>query len=179
MARVLAGDVRAFEGIVRRWQRPLLALALRFCRDRALAEDLAQEAFLRAFRALGQWRGEAAFGTWLLALSMNAYRSALRARARPLATTPLDSEVLAALAADSGEPPESGADERVRRAVTALPPRYRDAVIAYYFRGMDVKQAAQWLGVREGTLKARLSRARSQLGRMLAPVLPRPPTGRS
>jgi RNA polymerase sigma-70 factor, ECF subfamily len=67
--RVLAGDVSAFTGIVTRWQRPLVNLAYRFCRDRGRAEDLAQEAFLRAYRRLGQWRREAAFSTWLFALS--------------------------------------------------------------------------------------------------------------
>src|SRR5208337_2002705 len=76
--RVLAGDISAFEGIVRRWQTPLVNLAYRFCRDRGRAEDMAQEAFLRAFRALGQWRKDAAFSTWLFALATNLYRSELK-----------------------------------------------------------------------------------------------------
>jgi sigma-70-like protein len=59
--RVLAGDVDAFESIVHRWNRPLINLAYRFCRDRGRAEELAQEAFLRAYRALHQWRKDAAF----------------------------------------------------------------------------------------------------------------------
>ena len=60
-ARVLAGDAGAFEGIVRRWQSPLINLAYRFCRDRGRAEEMAQEAFLRAFRNLASWRQESAF----------------------------------------------------------------------------------------------------------------------
>src|ERR1035438_8358245 len=76
--KVLAGEVAAFEGIVRRWQGPLVNLAYRFTRDRARAEELAQEAFLRAYRSLGGWRREAAFSTWLFALSTNLYRSELR-----------------------------------------------------------------------------------------------------
>ena len=75
---VLAGDVSAFDGIVRRWQGPLVNLAYRFCRDRSRAEDMAQEAFLRAFRGLAQWRKDAAFSTWLFALATNLYRSELR-----------------------------------------------------------------------------------------------------
>jgi RNA polymerase sigma-70 factor (ECF subfamily) len=59
--RVLAGDASAFEGIVRRWQGPLVNLAYRFCGDRGRAEDMAQEAFLRAFRGLAGWRREALF----------------------------------------------------------------------------------------------------------------------
>ena len=76
--RVLAGDFSAFEGIVCRWQRPLVNLAYRFCRDRGRAEEMAQEAFLRAYRGLEKWRKEAAFSTWLFALATNLYCSELR-----------------------------------------------------------------------------------------------------
>ena len=75
VARVLAGDAAAFEPIVRRWQAPLINMAYRFCHDRGRAEDMAQEAFLRAFRGLGTWRKDAAFSTWLFALASNFYRS--------------------------------------------------------------------------------------------------------
>ena len=64
----------------RRWQGPLVNLAYRFCRDRARSEEMAQEAFLRAFRFLDRWRGDAAFSTWLFALATNVYRSQLRRR---------------------------------------------------------------------------------------------------
>src|SRR5215212_98306 len=84
--RVLAGDVDAFGGIVRRWQGRLVSLAWRFCRDRTMAEDMAQEAFVRAFRALRTFRGESAFSTWLTAIAMNAYRTALRERPPSLVT---------------------------------------------------------------------------------------------
>ncbi len=61
--RVLAGDISAFEEIVQRWQKPLINLAYRFCHDRGRAEEMAQEAFLRAYRGLNQWRKDAAFST--------------------------------------------------------------------------------------------------------------------
>jgi len=86
--QVLAGHIDVFESIVRRWQSPLINLAYRFCRDRGRAEELAQEAFLRAYRALGQWRKDAAFSTWLFALATNLYRSELRRI--PPATVSLD-----------------------------------------------------------------------------------------
>src|SRR5437660_9086253 len=76
--RVLAGNISAFEGIVQRWQSPLVNLAYRFCHDRGRSEDMAQEAFLRAYRGLGQWRKDAVFSTWLFALATNLYRSELR-----------------------------------------------------------------------------------------------------
>jgi RNA polymerase sigma-70 factor (ECF subfamily) len=77
-ARVIAGDTQAFEGIVRRWQSPLINLAYRFCRDRGRSEEMAQEAFLRAFRNLASWRQQSAFSTWLFALATNLYCSELR-----------------------------------------------------------------------------------------------------
>src|ERR1700754_4343428 len=78
VARVQAGDVEAFAAIVRRWQTPLINLAYRFSRDRGRAEEMAQEAFLRAYRGLASWRRDSAFSTWLFALAINLYRSELR-----------------------------------------------------------------------------------------------------
>ena len=63
VALVLAGDVRAFEGIVRRWQAPLVNMAWRYSRDRGHAEEMAQEAFIRAWRGLAQWRRKCSFST--------------------------------------------------------------------------------------------------------------------
>src|SRR5271157_3361079 len=91
--RVLAGDISAFEGIVRRWQGPLINLAYRFCHDRGRAEEMAQEAFLRAYRALRQWRKDAVFTTWLFALATNLYRSELRRI--PARTVPLSLDDIA------------------------------------------------------------------------------------
>ena len=67
--RVLAGDVAAFEGIVRRWQGRLINLAWRFCHDRTMAEDMAQDAFVKVFQALKTFRGESEFSTWVMAVT--------------------------------------------------------------------------------------------------------------
>jgi RNA polymerase sigma-70 factor, ECF subfamily len=169
--RVLGGDVSAFEGIVRRWQSPLVNLAYRFCRDRGRAEEMAQEAFLRAYRALPTWRRDAVFSTWLFAIATNVYRSELRRI--PTGMVPLE---------DAPEPKAPGIagaalDEEdrgrtVRRAVLALPSKYRDALILFYFHDMDIPAAAHSLGLPEGTVKTRLLRGReilrSKLPRLLA-----------
>jgi RNA polymerase sigma-70 factor, ECF subfamily len=162
VARVLAGDVSAFEPIVRRWQKPMVNLAYRFCRDRGRAEDMAQEAFLRAYRRLASWRGDAAFSTWLFALATNLYRSEVR-RLPPL-TAPLD-EGVAALDRRAGEPilDEERRDRTIRNAVLALPAKYRDVLTLFYFHGMDIATSAASLGVPHGTVKARLSRGRDIL----------------
>lgn len=162
--RVLAGDVRAFDGIVRRWQGPLLNMAWRYCRDRGRAEELAQEAFLRAWRGLASWRRESSFSTWLFALAANVYRNDLKRF--PTVTVPMDDQAEpSAPAAQHDDLAERSQNESVRRAVLALPMRYREPVILYYFHEMDVGAAARTLRLPEGTVKARLSRARELLRR--------------
>ena len=131
--RVLGGDISAFEGIVRRWQRPLINLAFRFCRDRQRAEEMAQDAFLQIYRKLNRFRGEAAFSTWIFALSLHLYRSSLRRKSLALESIDVLMEI------PGGRFPELQLerDEKenlIRRAVTALPRRYRDAMNVFYFR---------------------------------------------
>jgi RNA polymerase sigma-70 factor, ECF subfamily len=160
--RVLTGDISAFEGIVHRWQGPLINLAYRFCHDRGRAEEMAQEAFLRAYRGLSQWRRDAVFSTWLFALATNLYRSELRRI--PARTVPLDdvAEPADARASDGGLE-DLDRDLAVRRAVDTLPPKYREAMVLFYFHEMDVTAAARSLGIPEGTVKARLFRGREIL----------------
>lgn len=162
VAKVLAGESAAFEGIVRRWQGPLVNLAYRFCLDRGRAEDLAQEAFLRAYRALPGWRREGAFSTWLFALATNLYRTELRRI--PARSLPLDAVAEPGFRDDTDEKMAADARDRaVRRAVLALPEKYRDALVLFYFHGMDIAEAAGSLRLPEGTLKARLHRGRELL----------------
>ena len=137
---------------------------------------MAQEAFIRAFRGLPKWRRDAAFSTWLFALATNLYRSELRripARLVPLeeVAEPIDPRRL-----DSGLEDE---DRRraVRRALQSLPPRYREALLLFYFHGIDVTTAARSLSLPEGTVKARLSRGRDMLRRKLPRMLGMPVSG--
>jgi len=160
--RVLAGDVQAFEGIVRRWQGPLVNMAWRYCRDRGRAEELAQEAFVRAWRGLRSWRREGSFSTWLFALAANVFRSELKRF--PTVNVPLDE--VAEPSRPAGQHfalTEKLSSETVMRAVLTLPKRYREPVVLFYFHEMDVAAAAETMGLPEGTLKARLSRARGLL----------------
>jgi RNA polymerase sigma-70 factor (ECF subfamily) len=168
--QVLAGDISAFEQIVRRWQSPLINLAYRFCHDRGRAEEMAQEAFLRAYRNLAQWRKDAAFSTWLFALATNFYRSELRRI--PARTVSIDDvrEPVDPRASDGGLE-DLDRDQAVRRAVSALPEKYREALILFYFHEMDVSAAARSLRLPEGTVKARLFRGREMLRSKLPQVL--------
>lgn len=162
--RVLAGDTTAFAGIVRRWQSPLVNMAWRYCRDRGRAEELAQEAFLRAWRGLAQWRRESSFSTWLFALAANVFRSELKRF--PAVNLPLEAAPEPSGPASQHHMlAEKSSQDVVRRAVLALPLRYREPVILFYFHEMDLAAAAQTMRLPEGTLKARLSRARALLRR--------------
>lgn len=173
VARVVSGEIAAFEGIVRRWQTPLVNLAYRFCRDRGRAEEMAQEAFLRAYRGLPKWRGDSAFSTWLFALATNLYRSELRRI--PVNSSPIDeiAEPRDPRAIDGGLE-QMDRDRAVRRAVDTLPPKYREALICFYFQEMDLSAAAVSLGIAEGTLKARLFRGRKILESKLPSLLDAP-----
>jgi RNA polymerase sigma-70 factor, ECF subfamily len=164
VTRVLAGDVAAFEGIVRRWQGPLVNMAWRHCRDRGRAEEMAQEAFVRAWRGLATWRGESSFSTWLFAVAANVFRNELKRF--PTVNLPL--EEIAEPSRPAGQLTEledRSRHELVRRAVLALPPRYREPVVLFYFHEKDVAAAAQTMRLPEGTVKARLARARALLRR--------------
>ncbi len=172
MQRVLAGDTSAFEGLVRRWQSPLINLAYRFCRDRARAEEMAQEAFLRAYRNLASWRQESAFSTWLFALATNVYCSQIR-RLPPVTLSFED-------APEPADPHrfDAAIEQRheratVREAVDRLPAMYREVLTLYYFHEMDVPAAAASLGLPEGTVKVRLFRARNLLRDKLRPLMKR------
>ncbi len=173
VARVLAGDTGAFEGLVRRWQSPLINLAYRFCGDRGRAEEMAQEAFLRAYLNLASWRQESAFSTWLFALATNLYCSELRRL--PPATLPFDEirEPADARAIDGGLE-QRNQRATIRKAVQSLPPKYREVLTLYYFHEMDVPAAAASLKLPEGTVKARLFRARNLLRGKLKPLVEHP-----
>jgi RNA polymerase sigma-70 factor (ECF subfamily) len=170
--RVLGGDTSAFENIVRRWQRPLINLAYRFCRNQQIAEEMAQDAFIQIYRKLDKFSGGASFSTWMFTVSLNLYRSSMRRKSLPV--EPIDT--LKELAGEQFPHLKFEQEEReelVRRAVGALPQRYRDAIVVFYFRDMDLKETASILKVSEGTVKAWLHRGRellrSKLGSRISP----------
>jgi RNA polymerase sigma-70 factor (ECF subfamily) len=170
VAAVLAGDSEHFEAIVLRYQRPLIRYAMRFTDDRSTAEDMAQDALVACYRSLNSWRAESQFSTWLFAVALNVYRSRMR-RMQPL-LMPLDEAMLV----ENGTEQRSSNEQQaslVRRAVGWLPPKYRDALVTFYFRDANLAESAQLLGIPQGTMKARLHRARRMLAERLAPLLGR------
>ena len=168
--RVLAGDLDAFDGLVRRWQGPLVNMAYRYCRDRSRAEEWAQEAFIKVYKNLGRWRRDSKFSTWLFAVSVNVFRSLSRRHRAP--EVPIADEHPLAAPGDTAQQVEtSQRAEIARRAVCSLPAKYRDALVLFYFEDLDVAEVGRVLGLPAGTVKARLHRGRVQLERRLRKVL--------
>ena len=173
--RVLGGDPSGFEGLVRRWQRPLVNLAFRFCpRPRSGRRDGAGSVSAGLSLAGDVARRDAAFSTWLFAIATNvsmlpssgAFRRgpSLSMTFRSLRSPVRRCATMRIAIASSG------------RAVLALPTKYREALMLFYFHDMDVSAAAQSLSLPEGTIKARLSRGRAILLRKLSTLLAQPGT---
>jgi RNA polymerase sigma-70 factor (ECF subfamily) len=165
-----SGDLDAFRGLVRRHRSRIYSLALRMVRDRAEAEDMAQEAFLRIYRGLASFRGESAFTTWMVRVSLNTFHRYLSRMPReaPLPVPPGGEDRAEEAGPAGGPDPEAGVlasmeADRLRRLVAALPPRFREAVTLFYLQERSVEQAAGALAISAGTLKSRLFRARERL----------------
>ena len=128
--------------------------------DLSQAEDAAQETFVRAWQSYGGFRAEASEKTWLTAIAANVCRNLLRS---PWNRRRVDLSFLESCPAGETEPP----DDTVVRAVLALPPKYRQVVVLYYYRDCSTGEIAQMLGVPQGTVSVRLKRARERLKPML------------
>lgn len=161
--RAREGDRRAFEQIYREYIGQIYGLCLRMTGQPAEAEDCAQDAFIQAWRKLSQFRGDAAFGTWLHRIAVNAVL-ARRRRVRP--EDPLD---------ERAEPAAAVHDPAVRRdleaAVATLPEGARHVFVLHAVYGYTHEEAGELLGIAGGTCKAQLHRAR----RLLAERLGLPP----
>ncbi len=180
IARVQAGDTDAYERLVLRYQDRIHALVLRMVRDRQDAEDLTQEAFIRAFRALHAFRAEASFHTWIFRIAVNTVISHRRKKQLPTAaaigTSEPDDPVATIDPPDPRRSPDEALEAEERRkavvhAVNTLDPEFRDAIALRDLQGCTYDQMAEILGCPVGTVKSRIHRARLALKEILAPLL--------
>ncbi len=165
------GDVEAFGGLIRRYQQDAFRLAYLITRNNAEAEDAAQDAFLKAYRALGSFRAGGSFRAWLLAIVANEARNRLRSSSR---RTALETRSAAERSSPVPAPSPEGAflaeEERAALALAlAKLPEADRTVIAYrYFLHLSENEMAEALGCARGTVKSRLSRALTKLRGVLA-----------
>jgi len=161
--RARAGDLAAFESLVRDYQADVWRFAYHLTRNRATADDVTQEAFLKAYRSLGTFRGDAKFSSWLLRITHNCAIDAFRRARRE---GPVPDDVLAGLAV---ERPQGSAEDRLRiaQAVRRLSPELREPFVVIEVLGFSYEEASTILGVRLGTVKSRMHRARAALARTL------------
>ncbi len=168
--RVLAGDGEAFARIMRRWQQPMMNLARRLGHESDQSEDLIQDVFLHAYRALPRWRRESSFGTWLYAIARNVYLGDYRrTHGTEVALQDLP-ELRDARLPDHKLNIEDRA-RLVREALLSLPPSYRDVLLLYYFKDCGISVIREKLQLSEGAVKTRLQRGRAILRQKLSPVL--------
>ena len=162
VGRAAAGDREAFRELVDRHRDRAYGLALRIVRSAHDAEDVAQEAFVRAWLALPRFRGDAGFGTWLHRIvARRAFDRLEEMKRRRGREAPV--EAAEALAAAPGGGGGAGRARRLERLVAALPPAQRAAVTLFYYEDRSVEQVAAALGIPVNTVKTHLSRARAAL----------------
>lgn len=178
----LAGDPRAFAEIVRRYQPRLLTFVTRMIRDRERAEDLVQEAFIRAYRHLHRFDRTRKFSTWIYTIASNLAKNELRNRRRsPLvlfqamsATHDADSRPLEF--EDSSTRPDRLYRHRYLRAavdatVARMTPAHRDVFVMRELEGKSYEEIAETTGTQLGTVKSRLNRARAAFAEMIEPLI--------
>ena len=158
-----AGDIDAFERIVRRYQTDVLRLAMHVIHDMGAAEDAAQETFVRAFRFLPRYRGDSKFSTWLFSIARNCALDELRRTTK--GGLPRDDFDTNVAMRDS----DAQVGLEIREAMSDLPLELREAVILIDMFGMSYREASTIVRIAEGTLKSRVHRGRQQLMAALSP----------
>ena len=155
----------AFERLVPAYRRRVFGLACSMLRDRAAAEDLAQEVFVKLWQALPRYDGRARLSTWIYAITRNAAVSALRGRKRSVSMS--DPAVFEEVEGRAAAPGTSDEDAALWHQVDALPDKQRQAVVLYYQEERSVEEVAEMMGLPVNTVKTHLHRARASLATAL------------
>jgi RNA polymerase sigma-70 factor (ECF subfamily) len=181
IAAVLAGEIQLYHDLIRPYERSVYVMALSYMKNEADAEDVAQEAFLRAILKLSSFRAESKFSTWLISITINEARTRLRRQAlvrmEPLDQLPdEDKGISPALLRDWREIPSEAVERDevrvlIQRAVEQLPEIYRQVFLLRDVEELTINETAEALNISIPTVKVRLHRARMMLQKQLAPQL--------
>jgi RNA polymerase sigma-70 factor, ECF subfamily len=178
--RVQRGDKGAFDALVLKYQHKLVKLVMRYVRNPAEAEDIAQEAFIKAYRALPQFRGDSAFYTWLYRIAINTAKNAVVSRDRNPVEYDLDrsntdeSYDMQGRMKDSETPEGLVLTDEIRStvnaAIDALPDDLRTAIVLRELEGLSYEEIAAAMACPVGTVRSRIFRAREAIDRRLREV---------
>jgi RNA polymerase sigma-70 factor, ECF subfamily len=178
--RVQRGDKGAFDALVLKYQHKLVKLVMRYVRNPAEAEDIAQEAFIKAYRALPQFRGDSAFYTWLYRIAINTAKNAVVSRERSPIEYDLDrsgndeSYEMQGRMKDSETPEGLVLTDEIRStvnaAIDALPEDLRTAIVLRELEGLSYEEIAAAMDCPVGTVRSRIFRAREAIDRRLREV---------
>jgi RNA polymerase sigma-70 factor, ECF subfamily len=181
IAAILAGDTQLYHQLIRPYERSVYKMALSYMKNEADAEDVAQEAFLKAFHHLASFRSESKFSTWLVGIALNEARSRLRRdgvlRMDSLDDTTEDGgHTHPAILRDWREVPSEALERKevrqmLQKAITGLPEKYREVFILRDVEEMDIFETAAALSITVANVKVRLHRARLMLQKQLSPLL--------
>lgn len=180
VARVQAGDKRAFDLLVLKYQHKVANLISRYLRDHSEVQDVTQEAFIKAYRALPRFRGDSAFYTWLYRIAINTVKNHLVARGRRPPGDDLDAEVAEQMDM-GGRLREHATPERelltdeiaqtVQVALDELPDDLRTAIVLREMEGLSYEEIAVAMECPIGTVRSRIFRAREAIDKRLRPLL--------
>ena len=178
--RVQKGEKGAFDLLVLKYQQKIVNLVMRYVRDPDLALDIAQEAFLKAYRALPRFRGDSAFYTWLYRIAVNTAKNHLAAQRR----RPMDVELdlqdpeqfdlhakLKETDTPEGETLSGELHAMVEKAIDGLPDDLRTAIVLRELDGMSYEEIAQTMDCPVGTVRSRIFRARDAIGRKIGGLI--------
>lgn len=178
--RVQRGDKAAFDLLVIKYQHRIIQLVNRYVKDMSEAQDLAQEAFIKAYRAIGSFRGEAAFYTWLYRIAINTAKNDLVSRARRYSDAQVDiqeAEVFENIAQlQDTETPETELLNQeimatIKKTIDGLPEEMRVAIMLCEFDGLSYEEIARVMDCPVGTVRSRIFRAREAIDNVLSPLL--------
>ena len=180
VVKVQKGDKKAFDVLVLKYQHKIVNLIMRYVRDPELALDIAQEAFIKAYRALPRFRGDSAFYTWMYRIAVNTAKNHLAAQRRRPANVELDLQDpeqydLHAKLKETDTPEgitlSNELRETVERAIAALPEDLRTAIILRELEGMSYEEIAQTMECPVGTVRSRIFRARDAIGKKVGSMI--------
>ncbi len=176
MAWAKQGHEAAFRELVRRYERPVFSLVFRMVRDRALAEDLAQETFIKVLNGIKSYRPEFKFSSWIFKIANNAAIDHLRKKSldtlsldgSPTAGSPAEMQATAPQLSGRGETPLEEVENRelgsaIERAIARLRPEYRSCILLRHVQGYSYEEIAETLELPLGTVKTYIHRARNEL----------------